>query len=39
MNTKQLNSYLEALKIIVEKATDTGEILKALEQLQEKLIE
>ena len=39
LNTKQLNSYLEALKIIVENATDKAEILKAIEQLQSKLNE
>ena len=39
MTTKQLSSYLEALKIIVEKAKDKSEILKAIEQIQERLKE
>lgn len=39
VNTKQLSSYLEALKIIAENATDKNEIIKAIEQLQSKLNE
>lgn len=39
MNTKQLNSYLEALKIISQNAKDTTDIIKAIEQLQSKLNE
>ena len=39
MNTKQLNSYLEALKIIAQNAADKAEIIKAIEQLQTKLNE
>lgn len=39
MNTKQLNSYLEALKIIAQNATDKTDIIKAIEQLQTKLNE
>jgi hypothetical protein len=39
LNTKQLLSYLEALKIIVERTEDRNEILNAIEQLQQKLQE
>lgn len=39
MNTKQLNSYLEALKIIAQNAADIAEIVKAIEKLQCKLNE
>lgn len=39
MNTKQLNSYLEALKIIAQNVTDKTDIIKAIEQLQTKLNE
>jgi hypothetical protein len=37
MSNKQLNSFLESLKIIVENATDKESILKAIEQPQSKL--
>ena len=39
MNTKQLNSYLEAIKIIAQNAAEIVEIIKAIEQLQDKLNE
>lgn len=39
MNTKQLNSYLEAIKIIAQNAAEIIEIIKAIEQLQTKLNE
>ena len=39
MTNKELASYLEAVKIIVENATTKAEILKAIEKLQCKLKE
>lgn len=39
MTNKQLASYLESLKIIVQNSTDKNEIIKAIEQIQEKLKE
>lgn len=34
MTNKQLSALLEAIKIIVEKSKDTGEIQNALTQIQ-----
>ena len=39
MTNKQLNSYLESIKIIAENTKDNQEIIKAIEKLQEKLKE
>jgi len=39
MSNKQLLSFLEALKIIVNNASDRKKIKKAIEQLQDKLKE
>jgi hypothetical protein len=39
MSNKQLNSYLEAIKIIAQTTTDNTQIIKAIEQLQQKLKE
>ncbi len=39
MSNKQLNSYLEAIKLIAQTAKDTAEIIRAIEQLQSKLNE
>ena len=39
MSNKQLNSYLEAIKIIAQTTTDNKQIIKAIEQLQQKLKE
>ncbi len=39
MSNKQLNSYLEAIKIIVKNSADKENIIKAIEQLQKKLKE
>lgn len=39
MNTKQLLSYLESIKIIATNAKTTVEIIAAIEQLQKKLQE
>lgn len=37
MTNKELSSYLEAIRIIVEISNDKSDIVKALEQLQSKL--
>ena len=37
MSNKELDSYLEALKIIAETTEDTEQIIKAIEKLQKKL--
>jgi len=39
MSNKQLLSFLEALKIIVNNSSDRENIIKAIEQLQDKLQE
>lgn len=39
MTNKQLNSYLESIKLIVESTEDKQQIIKAIEKLQEKLKE
>ena len=39
MSNKQLNSYLEAIKIIVKNSADKENTIKAIEQLQKKLKE
>ena len=39
MTNKELASYLEALKIIVQSASSTTEIIEAIEKLQSKLKE
>ncbi len=37
MSNKQLNSFLESLKIIIQNAADKESVLNAIEQLQNKL--
>jgi hypothetical protein len=39
MTNKQLNSFLEALKIIIQSSSDRENILKYIEQIQTKLNE
>lgn len=39
MTNKQLNSYLESIKIIAQNATSPEQIVEAIELLQEKLTE
>lgn len=39
MTNKQLNSFLEALKIIIQSSSDRENILKYVEQIQTKLNE
>lgn len=39
MSSKELLSYLEAVKIIASNAKTTAEIIAAIDQLQKKLLE